>query len=145
VLSSSPAALPSLKAFAQNDRILFGTDFPFAPDDVAAYFTNGLDAYEGLTADEHRAISHGNAWILFPPRLSARHNENGSGQKWSDQRGQRNPETAVKTNPAILFVISVVISVMPLRRFRSGNFLTAIVLIHEGHEALGVQCSPWFP
>jgi hypothetical protein len=35
--------------------------------------------------------------------------------------------------------------VMPLRRFRSGNFLTAIVLIHERHEALGVKCSPWFP
>jgi hypothetical protein len=34
---------------------------------------------------------------------------------------------------------------MPLRRFRSGNSLTAIVLIRERHEALGVQCSPWFP
>jgi hypothetical protein len=65
-------ALPSLKAFAQNDRILFGTDFRFAPDDVAAYFTTGLDAYEGLTADEHRAISHGNAWILFPRLALAR-------------------------------------------------------------------------
>lgn len=35
-LSSSPAALPSLKAFAQQDRILFGTDYPFAPANVAA-------------------------------------------------------------------------------------------------------------
>jgi predicted TIM-barrel fold metal-dependent hydrolase len=65
-LSSSPAALPSLKAFAENSHILFGTDFPFAPADVAASFTTKLDAYEGLTADEHKAISHGNAWILFP-------------------------------------------------------------------------------
>jgi len=65
-LSSSPAALPSLKAFAENDRILFGTDFPFAPADITASFTTKLDAYEGLTADEHRAISHGNAWTLFP-------------------------------------------------------------------------------
>jgi 6-methylsalicylate decarboxylase len=65
-LSSSPAALPSLKAFAENGHILFGTDFPFAPADVAAYFTTKLDAYESLTADEQTAISHGNAWTLFP-------------------------------------------------------------------------------
>jgi hypothetical protein len=28
--------------------------------------TTRLDAYEGLTADEHKAIRHGNAWTLFP-------------------------------------------------------------------------------
>jgi 6-methylsalicylate decarboxylase len=71
-LSSSPAALPSLKAFAGSGRILFGTDFPFAPADIAASFTAKLDAYEGLTADEQRAISHGNAWTLFP-RLAPQH------------------------------------------------------------------------
>jgi predicted TIM-barrel fold metal-dependent hydrolase len=65
-LSSSPAALPSLKAFAEDGRILFGTDFPFAPADVVASFTTKLDAYGGLTSDEQRAISHGNAWTLFP-------------------------------------------------------------------------------
>ena len=65
-LSSSPAALPSLKAFAENRHILFGTDFPFAPAEIVASFTTQLDAYEGLTPDEHRMISHGNAWTLFP-------------------------------------------------------------------------------
>ena len=65
-LSSSPAALPSLKAFANPERILYGTDFPFAPADVGGYFTAKLDAYEGLTADEHRAISHRNAWRILP-------------------------------------------------------------------------------
>jgi predicted TIM-barrel fold metal-dependent hydrolase len=65
-LSSSPAALPSLEAFAGNNRVLFGTDFPFAPADVAADFTAMLDAYNELTAEQHRAISHGNAWTLFP-------------------------------------------------------------------------------
>src|ERR1700726_1856173 len=65
-LSSSPAALPSLKAFAQQDRILFGTDYPFAPAEVAASFTRKLEAYDGLTADEYVAINHGNAGILFP-------------------------------------------------------------------------------
>jgi predicted TIM-barrel fold metal-dependent hydrolase len=71
-LSSSPAALPSLKAFAENGHILFGTDFPFAPADVASYFTTKLDDYEGLTPEEHRAISHGNAWTLFP-RFAEQH------------------------------------------------------------------------
>jgi 6-methylsalicylate decarboxylase len=66
-LSSSPAALPSLKAFAENGDILFvDTDFPFAPADVAAYSTAKLDAYESFTADDQTAISHGNAWTLFP-------------------------------------------------------------------------------
>jgi len=65
-LSSGPAAFPSLKAFAGSGCILFGSDFPYASADVAASFTTKLDTYEGLTADEHRAISHGNAWTLFP-------------------------------------------------------------------------------
>ena len=72
-LSSSPAALPTLKAFAEHSRILFGTDSPFAPSDIVASFTTQLDAYEGLTADEHRMISHGNAWSLFP-RLAGQRN-----------------------------------------------------------------------
>jgi predicted TIM-barrel fold metal-dependent hydrolase len=55
---------------AGSGRILFGSDFPYAPADVGASFTAKLDAYDGLTADEHRAISHGNAWTLFP-RLAA--------------------------------------------------------------------------
>jgi predicted TIM-barrel fold metal-dependent hydrolase len=71
-LSSGPAALPTLKAFAGSGRILFGSDFPYAPADVCAFFTAKLDADDGLTTDEHRAISHGNAWALFP-RLAPQH------------------------------------------------------------------------
>jgi predicted TIM-barrel fold metal-dependent hydrolase len=52
-LSSGPAALPSLTAFAQQDHILFGTDYPFAPADVAASFTGKLDAI--YQADSPRA------------------------------------------------------------------------------------------
>ena len=70
-LSSSPSALPSLRAFAKTGHILFGTDFPFAPNDVTASLTAKLDAYEGLTSEEQRAISHRNAWSLFP-RLASR-------------------------------------------------------------------------
>ena len=65
-LSSSAAVLPSLKSFAENGRILFGTDFPYAPADIAASFTAKLGAYNGVTADEHAAINHGNALTPFP-------------------------------------------------------------------------------
>src|ERR1700737_3551044 len=71
-LSSGPAALPSLKAFAGSARILFGSDFPYAPAGIGASFTAKLDAYDGLTADERRAVSHGNARTLFP-RLAPQH------------------------------------------------------------------------
>ncbi|HYR18493.1 MAG TPA: amidohydrolase family protein [Myxococcales bacterium] len=70
-LSLGPAALPSLKAFAGSGRILFGSDFPYAPAAVGASFTNKLDAYGDLSSDERRAISHGNAQALFP-RLAQR-------------------------------------------------------------------------
>jgi aminocarboxymuconate-semialdehyde decarboxylase len=65
-LSSGPAALPSLIAFGGSGRILFGSDFPYAPAEVGASFTAKLDAYHGLTADQHGAINHRNAWSLFP-------------------------------------------------------------------------------
>ncbi len=82
-LSSGAAALPSLKAFAGSGRILFGSDFPYAPADVAASFTTKLDAYEGLTADERKAISHGNAWTLFP-RLAVTDTSKGAGIQRSE-------------------------------------------------------------
>lgn len=65
-LSSGPAALLTLKAFAGSDHILFGSEFPYAPAAIGASFTAKLDSCEGLTADEHKAISHGNAGTLFP-------------------------------------------------------------------------------
>jgi aminocarboxymuconate-semialdehyde decarboxylase len=58
--------LPSLTAFAGRGRILFGSDFPYAPAAVGASFTAKLDACEDLSAEEHKAISHGNAQGLFP-------------------------------------------------------------------------------
>ena len=41
-LSSSPAALPSLQAFAKPGRILYGSDWPFAPDLAVAYFNEPI-------------------------------------------------------------------------------------------------------
>jgi 6-methylsalicylate decarboxylase len=68
-LSSTPAALPSLLAFAKPGHITFGSDFPFAPLQVRQYFAAGLENY-ALDADVRAVIEHANAEALFP-RLGA--------------------------------------------------------------------------
>lgn len=65
-LSGSPAALPSLLAFAKPGHVLFGSDHPFAPPPVIDYFTKLLDAYESLDAAGHAAIDRRSAEALFP-------------------------------------------------------------------------------
>ncbi|MGW0457311.1 amidohydrolase family protein [Streptomyces tendae] len=63
-LSSSPAALPTLLAFARPGHVLFGSDWPFAPTPAGQYFANGLDS--GLDPDTLRAVNRANAEVLFP-------------------------------------------------------------------------------
>jgi predicted TIM-barrel fold metal-dependent hydrolase len=65
-LSASPAALPSLLAFARPERVLFGSDWPYAPAPAVSYFTARLDAYAALDDAGHAAIDRGNAARLFP-------------------------------------------------------------------------------
>ncbi len=64
-LSSGPAALQSLKTFAGNGRILFGSDFPYAPAELGGKFTAKLDADTALTDRDRAAINHENAHGLF--------------------------------------------------------------------------------
>ena len=64
-LSGSPAALPSLLAFAKPGQVLFGSDFPYAPAPVVSYFTGQLDGYEALDPAGHAAIDRDNAVALF--------------------------------------------------------------------------------
>jgi aminocarboxymuconate-semialdehyde decarboxylase len=63
---SSGSAIPALKDFAAADHIFFGSDFPYAPPDVAAYFIAALDKNEHLTPSELAAVNSGNALALFP-------------------------------------------------------------------------------
>ncbi|KAA0917830.1 amidohydrolase family protein [Streptomyces apricus] len=63
-LSSSPAALPSLLAFARPGHVLFGSDWPFAPAPAGQYFANGLKT--GVAPKMLAAIDHANAEALFP-------------------------------------------------------------------------------
>jgi predicted TIM-barrel fold metal-dependent hydrolase len=64
-LSGSPTAFPSLLAFAAPGHVVFGCDWPYAPDASVAYFTG---MYESHIADgETRAsIDRETAEGLFP-------------------------------------------------------------------------------
>lgn len=64
-LSSSPAALPTLLAFAEPGRVTFGSDWPFAPLAASQYFAAGLENYP-LDPAQRAAIDHVNACALFP-------------------------------------------------------------------------------
>ncbi|MFF4506764.1 amidohydrolase family protein [Streptomyces sp. NPDC001401] len=63
-LSSSPAALPTLLAFARPGHVLFGSDWPFAPTAAGQYFANGLDT--GVDPGTLTAVDRTNAEALFP-------------------------------------------------------------------------------
>jgi 6-methylsalicylate decarboxylase len=71
-LSSTPAAMPTLLAFAKPGHITFGSDFPFAPLEASQYFTTSLETYlqgDPATLD---AVNRTNALALFP-RLASTH------------------------------------------------------------------------
>ncbi|MFB7337015.1 amidohydrolase family protein [Streptomyces adustus] len=68
-LSSSPAALPTLLAFALPGHVLFGSDWPFAPTPAGQYFANGLDTF--LTPAQSEAVNRTSAEALFPRFASA--------------------------------------------------------------------------
>lgn len=65
-LSSSPATLPSLLAFARPGHVLFGSDWPFAHDVAIRSYIDAMNAYEGLDTAQREAINRGSAEALFP-------------------------------------------------------------------------------
>ncbi|WEO99411.1 amidohydrolase family protein [Streptomyces sp. FXJ1.172] len=68
-LSSTPAALPTLLAFARPGHVLFGSDWPFAPAAGAQYFANGLDT--GVDPATLAAVNRTGAEALFPRLATA--------------------------------------------------------------------------
>lgn len=62
-LSSSPAALPTLLAFARPGHVLFGSDWPFAPTAAGQYFAGGLDTR--VDPGTLQAVNRSNAEALF--------------------------------------------------------------------------------
>lgn len=47
-------------------RVLFGSDWPYAPEVAVSYFTAQLDDYDALDADGHAAVDRRNAEALLP-------------------------------------------------------------------------------
>lgn len=70
-LSANPYALRSLCELVPHTQILFGTDFPFAPEPVTHLTIDGLANYDGFDKAARGAIERDNALILLP-RLRGR-------------------------------------------------------------------------
>jgi predicted TIM-barrel fold metal-dependent hydrolase len=64
-LTDSTFALPLLQQFAPPDHILFGSDFPYAPEATVGRFSRELDEAT-LSKQTEEEISRGNALRLFP-------------------------------------------------------------------------------
>ena len=64
-LSGSHWALPSLTAFAAPEKIMFGSDWPFANTNQALHFVHQTDNFE-MPAQLRRGIARKNAEELFP-------------------------------------------------------------------------------
>ena len=60
------SALISLLAFAGPGHVLFGRDWPFAPELSVSYFTGYIDAYAALDWITRQAIDRGNGSRLCP-------------------------------------------------------------------------------
>lgn len=65
-LSANPHALRSLCELVGPSQILFGTDFPFAPEPVTQMSIDGLTQYDGFDATARRAIECDNALLVLP-------------------------------------------------------------------------------
>lgn len=68
-LSASPSALPSLLAFAEPGHVLYGSDWPFAPQEAGTYYNHYLETYPDFSPGQAEAIDRGNAEVLFPRLL----------------------------------------------------------------------------
>jgi predicted TIM-barrel fold metal-dependent hydrolase len=64
-LSANPHALRSLCELVPATQILFGTDFPFAPEPVTRTI-DGLAQYDGFDSAARAAIERDNALALLP-------------------------------------------------------------------------------
>jgi 6-methylsalicylate decarboxylase len=65
-LSANPYALRCLRELVEPSQILFGTDYPFAPEILSAEAVRGVRSYDGFSADELEKIEYQNALGLFP-------------------------------------------------------------------------------
>jgi predicted TIM-barrel fold metal-dependent hydrolase len=66
-LSAVPYALRSLQELVDPSHILFGSDWPFAPEPITEATVKGLSSYDdGFSEQDRAAIERGNALRLLP-------------------------------------------------------------------------------
>jgi len=65
-LSANPNALRSLCELVPPTQILFGTDFPFAPEPVTRLTVGGVATFDGFDDAARAAIERDNALALLP-------------------------------------------------------------------------------
>ena len=100
-LSGNEYSLPLLMRFAKKDHVLFGSDFPFAPEKTIGTMTKGWESFaEGLGEEERLGVERGNAEGLFPRfRGVVKKGVNGekvNGEKVDGEDKADGEETAVK-------------------------------------------------
>ena len=64
-LSAGAGTIATIKTVADPDRILFGTDWPYAPETILTDTVAQLAANASLTPAERQEIASGNAHKLF--------------------------------------------------------------------------------
>lgn len=64
-LSGNESTLGLLTRFAAPGRILFGLDFPYAPERTVRTLTAGLDRFD-MGVEVRKGVARGNAEGLFP-------------------------------------------------------------------------------
>jgi 6-methylsalicylate decarboxylase len=64
-LSASSHALRSLQELVEPSQVLFGSDYPFAPEPVTIATIEGLRCYDGFEEQALEAIERDNALLLF--------------------------------------------------------------------------------
>ncbi|WP_033290291.1 amidohydrolase family protein [Amycolatopsis jejuensis] len=69
-VSANPGQLHGLRELVDPLQMLFGSDFPFMPAELALENANGLRDYRGFTGDQFDQVARGSALDLFP-RLRA--------------------------------------------------------------------------
>lgn len=65
-LSANPYALRSLQELVDASHILFGSDYPFAPEIVTGFTVQGIQNYDGFDEQARKAIERESALALFP-------------------------------------------------------------------------------
>jgi len=65
-ISAGPSTFGSLDAVARPDRIVFGSDWPYAPESVTTLTVDALTQPDHFDAKRQQAIARDNALPLFP-------------------------------------------------------------------------------